>query len=178
MKQLGIDGFGDATAEALAELGASDREIEIYKVLLSAPGVSPRELGVQTGQSRGRIYETLRDMARRGLVREEPSHPTRFVAVPPKELVAVALSGTDRRRNLLALASKAFGPSLSGDANAGPPARAARYSLVRGRAATMRELADLVELAVDQVDIVGTDRILARIARPPACGPSAEGSTW
>ena len=54
--------------DILEQLGLSQREISIYLALLKLGTASIRDIASQTEINRGTTYETLKDLARKGIV--------------------------------------------------------------------------------------------------------------
>jgi hypothetical protein len=162
MKVSGENTHKEAISEALATLGASEREAEIYWWLVTTPGISPREIAQRSNQSRGRIYDVLRQMAQKGIVREEPTRPTRFVPSPIPFLLELALAETDRRRAAM-LAAPVRSLSAPAGLLAGGAQPPAQFSLVKGGGATTRELSDLFDTASRHAFVAGDQGLGLRI---------------
>jgi sugar-specific transcriptional regulator TrmB len=74
----------------LQEMGLTWDEVRIYQFLLNASSAISSAIVRETGHSRGRIYEALRRLVEKGLVREEPTRPIQFHATPLAEILANA----------------------------------------------------------------------------------------
>ncbi|MEA3136673.1 MAG: Sugar-specific transcriptional regulator TrmB, partial [Thermoplasmata archaeon] len=74
----------------LQEMGLAWEEVRIYQYLLNSPSAISSAIVRQTGHSRGRIYEALRRLVEKGLVREEPTRPIQFHPTPLSEILAGA----------------------------------------------------------------------------------------
>jgi sugar-specific transcriptional regulator TrmB len=83
-------------------------EVRIYQFLLNASSAISSAIVRQTGHSRGRIYEALRRLVEKGLVREEPTRPIQFHATPLAEILAAAHTRLTNQ-----LATVAAGQSLA-----------------------------------------------------------------
>jgi sugar-specific transcriptional regulator TrmB len=64
----------------LKGIGMSEYESKIYLMLLGLNMASPRELHEMTGIPRGRVYETLNSLSKRGFVVANGESPARFRA--------------------------------------------------------------------------------------------------
>jgi sugar-specific transcriptional regulator TrmB len=73
--------------EQLRRLGLSDYQAKLYLSLAEGGRAGAGELARRAGVPRGRIYEILRAMEAQGLVDVTPEKPTRFTAVPVKEML-------------------------------------------------------------------------------------------
>ena len=74
----------------LQEMGLTWDEVRIYQYLLNASSAISSAIVRETGHSRGRIYEALRRLVEKGLVREEPTRPIQFHPTPLSEILASA----------------------------------------------------------------------------------------
>ncbi len=77
--------------DTLENLGLSQREISTYLALLKLGSASIRDIAAQTGINRGTTYETLKDLAGKGVVSYFPKGKRRiFSAEPPEKLLELA----------------------------------------------------------------------------------------
>lgn len=77
--------------ETLEQLGLSQREINIYLALLKLGSASIRDIADQAGINRGTTYETLKELAGKGIVSYFPKGKRRiFSAEPPEKLLDIA----------------------------------------------------------------------------------------
>ena len=77
--------------DVLKEIGLSQREIDIYLALLKLGPASIRDIASQAEINRGTTYETLKDLAGRGIVSYFPKGKRRFFsAEPPEKLLDIA----------------------------------------------------------------------------------------
>jgi hypothetical protein len=74
----------------LQEMGLAWDEVRIYQYLLNSSSAISSAIVRETGHSRGRIYEALRRLVAKGLVREEPTRPIQFHPTPLAEILAAA----------------------------------------------------------------------------------------
>lgn len=168
-----MDEAADDVDAVLTGLGLSSTERRTYRFLVGATGATPTTVAQETGQSRGRIYETLRALAGRGLVREEPTQPVRYHAVPLSEVLAVALAANHRRIQAL--------ETLQGTYAAEPAAPPRRMrpddvSVFAGRRAVATELRRLLSRARRRFVVVAGGRAGERFARDPAFVEALRGA--
>ncbi len=77
--------------EILEELGLNQREVKIYLSLLKLGSASIRDIADQSGINRGTTYETLKEMATKGIVSYSPKGKRRiFSAERPERLLDMA----------------------------------------------------------------------------------------
>ena len=87
--------------ESLHQLGLDDREIAVYRALLRLGPVSIRDIAEAAGINRGTTYETLKQLASKGVVNYLPRGKRRvFQAEEPEQLLALG----ERRQQALSLA--------------------------------------------------------------------------
>ena len=73
--------------ESLHDLGFSQYEARCYVGLIAAEPQTGYRVAKTTGVPQPKVYETLRKLVARGVVRELPGEPTRFSAIPPDALL-------------------------------------------------------------------------------------------
>ena len=88
---------GPGTVERLVELGFSQYEARAYIGLLGSEPITGYALSNMTGIPQPKVYETLRRLARKGVAVMLGGEPTRFVALPPSQLIS-QLDASFRRR--------------------------------------------------------------------------------
>lgn len=102
---------------ALHELGFSQYEAKCYVGLMAAEPQTGYRVAKGTGVPQPKVYEALRKLVARGVVREIPGDPTLFIAIPPDALLD-ELKGTfeqrleDARESVRAMASADLPSSL------------------------------------------------------------------
>jgi len=82
--------LGPDLVALLQEMGLSWDEVRIYQFLLNASSAISSAIVRETGHSRGRIYEALRRLVEKGMVREEPTRPIQFRPTPLADILAAA----------------------------------------------------------------------------------------
>ena len=88
--------MAEATRNLLEPLGVGNDAEAIYRVLLTRPGSSATELRDQSGLRRERLRRALSELARRGMVTEQPGTPTRFQPAPPDAVVDVLIAACEK----------------------------------------------------------------------------------
>lgn len=79
--------------ECLHQLGLNDRQISIYQALLRLGPASIREVAAESGINRGSTYETLKQLATKGVVSYFPKGRRRvFQAEDPERLLSLGES--------------------------------------------------------------------------------------
>ncbi|AQA17374.1 transcriptional regulator [Halioglobus japonicus] len=87
--------------DSLYQIGLDDREINIYKALLRLGPASIRDVAAEAGVNRGTTYETLKQLATKGVVNYLPRGKRRvFQAEEPEQLLQLA----ERRQQALTVA--------------------------------------------------------------------------
>lgn len=145
------------------DLGFSLPETRAYFFLLRSGPATPTAIARGTGQSRGKIYETMRRLAERGFVREEPTRPIRYAPAPLAETVSLAAARLSRQSNALR-ELRSLHQRLVASASS-PEPRLLRPGDVRvfsGRAACLAELRRVVAHSRALL-IAGGGRFAARL---------------
>ena len=88
---------GPALAEALSDLGFSQYEARCYVGLMTREPQTGYRVAKTTGVPQPKVYETLRKLVSRGVVREVEGDPTLFCAIPPDALFTELKTTFDRR---------------------------------------------------------------------------------
>jgi sugar-specific transcriptional regulator TrmB len=154
------DGAWTPEAEqALADLGLAGTEIRTYRYLIASHGATPTAVARDTGQSRGRIYETLRVLVAKGLAREEPSRPVRYLPVPLSEVLAVQWAEARRRVEALRSLRAAVGAPVAAER---PLVRPQDVTVYMGRRAAA-ELGRLAQRARERLLLVAGGRAAERL---------------
>ncbi len=79
--------------ESLHQLGLDDRQISIYQALLRLGPASIRDVAAESGINRGSTYETLKQLATKGIVSYFPKGRRRvFQAEDPERLLSLGES--------------------------------------------------------------------------------------
>jgi sugar-specific transcriptional regulator TrmB len=154
----------DELEEALSGIGLTSTERRAYRFLLESGPSTPTQVAAATRQSRGRIYETLRLLVERGLAREEPSRPLRYLAAAPEEAIRVALAQAERQSVLLRRAYGSLSRAAAAAPAAGPRTRATDVAVLFGRKAVFEEVRRLCEAARQYVHLEGGGRFAERVA--------------
>lgn len=84
--------------DLLAPFGLTSNESRAYEALVRFGRQTPAEIAPRAAVSRGRVYQVLDEMARKGLVTEVGGSPRTFVAVEPR--VALTARLEERRAEL------------------------------------------------------------------------------
>lgn len=153
--------------EALDQLGLTSTERRAYRFLLENGASTPTQIADATGQSRGRIYETLRLLVERGLAREEPSRPIRYLHVPPADVVAVALADAQRRGYALREAYAGLARVAKAPAAMHPFVKASDIVVLSGRPAVHAEMKRLISRARELVLLEGRPSFARRLEKSP-----------
>lgn len=79
--------FSHVIYEDLHALGFSEKEAEIYIAVLRRGKMLPADLAKITGINRSTVYSLVKELVKKGVVREDLGGPTKYVvALPPEEL--------------------------------------------------------------------------------------------
>jgi HTH-type transcriptional regulator, sugar sensing transcriptional regulator len=84
-------------AQSLFELGFSQYEAKCYVGLMAPEPQTGYRVSVVTGVPQPKVYETLRKLVSRGVVREIAGDPTLFSAIPPDTLLTQLEESFDKR---------------------------------------------------------------------------------
>jgi DNA-binding MarR family transcriptional regulator len=153
----------------LQEMGLTWDEVRIYQFLLNSSSAISSAIVRETGHSRGRIYEALRRLVEKGLVREEPTRPIRFRPTPLSEILATA---HERLTRQLAAVKAGQGVALAlGTAQASVPLLAPTkprdVRVLSGRRACHAEWRRMLGEAAGFFWLTGGERLANRLAAMP-----------
>jgi sugar-specific transcriptional regulator TrmB len=153
----------------LQEMGLSWDEVRIYQFLLNSSSAISSAIVRETGHSRGRIYEALRRLVEKGLVREEPTRPIQFRPTPLAEILATAHA---RLTKQLAAVKAGQGVALAlGSAEAAVPLLAPTkprdVRVLSGRRACHSEWSRMLAEATGFFWLTGGERLANRLAAMP-----------
>jgi len=150
-------------------MGLTWDEVRIYQHLLNASSAISSAIVRETGHSRGRIYEALRRLVAKGLVREEPTRPIQFHPTPLSEILAIAHARLTRQLAAvkagqgIALTTGEPGTSLPLLA----PTRARDVRVFSGRRACQAEWVRMLGAAQDFFWLTGGENLSRRLAAMP-----------
>jgi sugar-specific transcriptional regulator TrmB len=150
-------------------MGLAWDEVRIYQFLLNSSSAISSAIVRETGHSRGRIYEALRRLVSKGLVREEPTRPIQFHPTPLSEILAMAHTRLTRQ-----LAAVKAGQGLvlaAGEPEVNvpllAPTRARDVRVFSGRRACHAEWARMLDAADDFFWLTGGENFARRLASMP-----------
>lgn len=152
----------------LQEMGLEWDEVRIYQFLLNSSSAISSAIVRETGHSRGRIYEALRRLVEKGLVREEPTRPIQFHPTPLAEILAAAhvrltkqLAAVKAGQGLaLAAGAETFVPLVS-------PTKPRDVRVLSGRRACHAEWSRMLGDATTFFWLTGGERLATRLAAMP-----------
>lgn len=163
---------------ALHELGFSQYEAQCYVGLMAAEPQTGYRVAKVTGVPQPKVYEALRKLVSRGVVREVSGEPTLFSAIPPDALLQQLEDVFDRRltearESVRRLAATDLPPSLEyverfADRDSVLRAatesleRATRRAYISASAAELTSLKGVVVAAVQR----GVDVVVLAFGRP------------
>lgn len=154
-------------SDILQMLGLSNTERRAYELLLRTGASTPTVVARETGQSRGRIYETLRLLVEKGLAFEAAGRPIRYSPVTLPEALGLTLEETVRRSELLRDAfQKLVATNNMRDASRFK-ADPMPVTVLNGRHAFLAEMTRLLAHAKVFYVVNGTEQMAARILNCP-----------
>jgi sugar-specific transcriptional regulator TrmB len=154
--------------EALAALDLSERQISVYHALLKLGPASIRDVATEAGINRGTTYETLKQLATRGIVSYFPRGKRRvFQAEDPERLLQLGES----KQQALALAieqlRKEVIPALKSQQPAFSPGNVRFYEGDDGVELVLRDLLDsAARLADPRYAVISTKTLRDHLYRP------------
>ena len=152
----------------LQEMGLAWDEVRIYQYLLNSSSAISSAIVRETGHSRGRIYEALRRLVAKGLVREEPTRPIQFHPTPLAEILATAHARLTRQ---LAAVKVGQGLALVAEPEASvpllAPTRARDVRVFSGRRACHAEWTRMLDAAQEFFWLTGGENFARRLALMP-----------
>lgn len=155
--------------ELLADLGLTDKDVEIYEYLLTTGGAIPSAIARDTGQPRGRIYEAMRDIVAKGFARERPTKPILFLPTPLPEVLSAVQARLTRHLHSVkhAQAVDAAGIASAVDLPAATPMRMRDVSVISGRRACFAEVTRMLDASTDFFWISGGSGFAQRLSNMP-----------
>lgn len=161
--------LGPDLVALLQEMGLSWDEVRIYQFLLNSSSAISSAIVRETGHPRGRIYEALRRLVEKGLVREEPTRPIQFRPTPLSEILATAHA---RLTKQLAAVKAGQGMALAtGEAETSTPLLAPTkprdVRVLSGRRACNAEWSRMLGKATGFFWLTGGERLANRLGAMP-----------
>ena len=151
--------------ESLREFGFSEEEARIY-IFISRMGPSPA--GVVSRRfniNRMRAYRALKSLEERGLVYSIMGRPVRYAAAPVKSVLDERI--TEMRERLSSMEEghkRILEDWVKLSVEVGEPSQGPRFRVYQGRQRIYNLLAQMLNRAVEAVDIVATPRDLVRMS--------------
>ena len=150
-------------------MGLAWDEVRIYQFLLNSSSAISSAIVRETGHSRGRIYEALRRLVEKGLVREEPTRPIQFHPTPLVEILATAHARLTRQLDAVK-AGQGVGLAI-GDAEVAipllAPTKPRDVRVLSGRRACHAEWSRMLGEADKFFWLTGGERLANRLAAMP-----------
>lgn len=153
---------------SLPALDLSERQLAIYRALLRLGPASIRDVASEAGVNRGTTYETLKELATRGLVSYFPRGKRRvFQAEDPERLLqlgeskqqALGLAMEQLRRDII--------PALKSDQPEFSPGHVRFYEGDDGVELVLRDLLDsTAKLAAPNYSVISTKTLRQHLYRP------------
>jgi len=91
-----VSSQGRAVIDSLKELGLTEYEARVYVCALTEGSLPMRELAFRSGVPRTKVYQSVRSLAKRGLLRLK-ENPLRFTAVDADEVFDPAIRQEEKR---------------------------------------------------------------------------------
>jgi sugar-specific transcriptional regulator TrmB len=101
------------TAERLVRLGLTQYEARAYIALVRRDGSTPAEVARLADVPRSRIYDVIETLVAKGMARQRPARPAKFVATPPHEALDLLVRGHEERLRMLQLDAEAARDELA-----------------------------------------------------------------
>lgn len=150
------------------EMGLTRSEIEAYQFLLESDTATPTEVARAVRQSRGRIYDTLRQLVAQGFVREQPTKPIRYAPVPLAQTVSMAAAKISQQtRTVRQIQAWMQQAGTSQSAAPAPVATASNVAVTTGRRACNAELERVVAQSRDWLLLSGGANLASRLQANP-----------
>lgn len=146
MARLTTEGaISEVLKRVFADEGLTDSEIRAYEFLRRAGSATPSQIARETGQARGRVYETMRRLVERSFAREEPTKPIRYAPTPLAEVVSLMAGRISQQtQTLREIQSWVREHKPEPEAPQQHPLRPGDVAVASGRRACMTELRRLM----------------------------------
>lgn len=157
----------DSLEQVFADQGLTPTEIRTYQFLLEARAATSSQIARETGQPRGRIYDTMRRLVEKGFAREEPTTPIKYTPVPLVEVVSQVAARISQQTR--ALRDVQIWIQKQQKENEGPPPapsevlRSGNVGALSGRRACNAELRKIARQAREFVFLCGNHRFAQRL---------------
>lgn len=153
----------------LQEMGLAWDEVRIYQFLLNSSSAISSAIVRETGHSRGRIYEALRRLVEKGLVREEPTRPIQFHPTPLAEILATAHARLTRQLEAVKAGQGIALAAADGETSIPllAPTKPRDVRVLSGRRACHAEMGRMLEEADRFFWLTGGERLASRLAAMP-----------
>jgi sugar-specific transcriptional regulator TrmB len=137
----------------LRRFGLGPYEASAYLSLLDEGAATAGRISRSSGVPRGRIYEVLESLERRGLASVSPEKPARYSALAVSALLDAQAAKIEERRRDVARIRSAFAEADSGAAARQAEPGAAKVFVARGQKAVRERLRGILRDAKESIDI-------------------------
>jgi sugar-specific transcriptional regulator TrmB len=153
---------------ALQALDLSERQISVYHALLKLGPVSIRDVAVEAGVNRGTAYETLKQLATRGIVSYFPKGKRRvFQAEDPERLLQLGESKQHALSQAIEQLRNEIIPALKREQPEFSPGNVRFYEGDDGVELVLRDLLDsTAQLANPSYAVISTKTLRDHLYRP------------
>ncbi|MFB6220995.1 MAG: TrmB family transcriptional regulator [Halolamina sp.] len=137
---------------SLRDLGLSEYEARAYRALLSASPSTAKELSRASDVPMGRVYDVLKDLEQRGLVRSQAaSRPKKYVAVEPEAALDRLLAAKREELEEQEAQYESTVAELETDLDATAPAEEGFWTAAVGPEETVDLLIERLDTATERV---------------------------
>jgi len=154
--------------DSLQALDLSSRQVTVYRALLRLGPASIRDVAVEAGVNRGTTYETLKELATRGLVSYFPKGKRRvFQAEDPERLLQLGESKQQAITHAMDQLRRDIIPALKSDQPEFSPGNVRFYEGDDGVELVLRDLLDSTEGLEDpSYSVISTKTLREHLYRP------------
>ncbi|MDH5595470.1 MAG: hypothetical protein OEY40_01980 [Candidatus Bathyarchaeota archaeon] len=157
----------ESVISRLKTLGLSTYAAKVYLALLSHPSTSAGFLCKETGIPDSKIYYTLDELSKKGLVAFQEGTPTIYEPLPPKEAIGNLKQQLVENLNQIIIQADSLADSLSPMFESGEGREDMELAyIIRGRRNIIRKMKDLIGSAKNEIVVFTSEKDLLDELRP------------
>jgi sugar-specific transcriptional regulator TrmB len=146
----------DPIVEHLRKFGLSDREAEVYAVLLKTGVSTAREINSHAQLSRLQLYRVLQKLTSRGLVAVSMEGPRRYVSTSLDKAIAVLIQEAKDRLSVLEKSGSELIEEFHRITIEHPEVSLTKFAVINEKAGVSRARSKLIEAAEEEIRMMTT----------------------
>jgi len=146
----------DSIVEHLRKFGLSDREAQVYAVLLKTGASTAREVNSYAQLSRLQLYRVLQKLTSRGLVAVSMEGPRRYVSTSLDKAIAVLIQEAKDRLSVLEKNGSKLIEEFHRITIEHPEVSLTKFAMINEKAGVSRARSKLIEAAEEEIRMMTT----------------------